>query len=120
MLGLGETLKTERKNRGITLIQISKMTNISVNILEALENEQFSIIPGKLHFTHFLKSYLNAIDIDEKIFLRDYKTFIDSIKFRSGDSYEIFQSLKYSKFKKKHYLFFILVFLLDLNAALNF
>ena len=73
MTGLGDALRTERKNRGITLIQISKTTNISLHILRAIENEQFSAIPGELHFKHFLKSYLNAININEKNFLREYK-----------------------------------------------
>ena len=110
MTGLGDALKTERKNKGISLMQISKITNISLHILRALENEQFHAIPGELHFKHFLKSYLNAIDINEKIFLREYKKIIDSVKFKSEDSSEIFQSIKYSKFKQKRLFFSILLF----------
>ena len=101
MSGLGEALKSERLKKDITLFQISKMTNISLNVLTALENEQFEYIPGKLHFMNFLKSYLKAIDVDEKVFINDNKHFIDSVEFHIKDSSEIYQSLKYSRFKKR-------------------
>jgi len=41
-MGLGERLRTIRKNRGLTLTQLSRYSKVSKAYLSQLENEQFS------------------------------------------------------------------------------
>jgi len=47
MESVGEKLKSTRIEKGLSLDQISRETNISIRYLEALETENFSIFPGE-------------------------------------------------------------------------
>lgn len=111
MSGLGEILKTERIKRAISIDQISKITNISEKQLYSLENNQFHLIPGKFYLKTFLKSYLNAIDINEEVFFKQYKEHINSIQFENAiDNNLHYNKLRFSRFKKRNiWLYLILL-----------
>jgi len=64
MESLGEKLKTARNEKGLTIDQISRDTNISIRYLEALEAENFSIFPGEPYVVGFIKNYGAYLDID--------------------------------------------------------
>jgi hypothetical protein len=57
-------LATIRKNRGISLAQISESTKISVRSLEAIERGDFKKLPGGIYNTSYIKQYALAIDYD--------------------------------------------------------
>ncbi|WP_461246687.1 helix-turn-helix domain-containing protein [Treponema sp. R6D11] len=64
MESLGEKLKTARNEKGLTIDQISRDTNISIRYLEALESENFSIFPGEPYVIGFIKNYGAYLDLD--------------------------------------------------------
>jgi len=64
MESLGEKLKTARNEKGLSVDQISRDTNISIRYLEALEAENFSIFPGEPYLIGFIKNYGAYLDLD--------------------------------------------------------
>jgi cytoskeletal protein RodZ len=64
MESLGEKLKTARNEKGLSLDQISRETNISIRYLEALETENFAIFPGEPYVIGFIKNYGAYLELD--------------------------------------------------------
>jgi len=65
-------LSTIRRNRGISLEQISTSTKISVRLLEAIEQCDFNKLPGGIYNTSYIRQYARAIDYDEASLLAVY------------------------------------------------
>ena len=65
-------LATIRRNRGISLEQISESTKISVRALEAIERGDFRKLPGGIYNTSYIRQYARAIDYDETAILAFY------------------------------------------------
>lgn len=65
-------LATIRQNRGISLVQISEITKISVRLLEAIERGDFKKLPGGIYNTSYIRQYARAIDYDEAALLSYY------------------------------------------------
>ena len=65
-------LATVRRNRGITLQQISETTKISVRSLEAIEFGDFRKLPGGIYTTSYIRQYARAIDYPEDTILELY------------------------------------------------
>ena len=73
MNNIGEILKENREDAGLTIYQISEQTNISLHILKSLENNAYENFPGKFYYLNFLKNYLKAINCDVEKFFSTYK-----------------------------------------------
>ena len=65
-------LATIRRNRGISLRQISESTKISVRSLEAIERGEFRKLPGGIYAKSYIRQYAQAIDYDEGPILAGY------------------------------------------------
>jgi cytoskeletal protein RodZ len=68
ILGLG----TIRRNRGISLEEISAATKISIRALKAIECGDFKKLPGGIYNTSYIRQYAKAIDFDESKLLNYY------------------------------------------------
>jgi len=64
MESLGDKLKTTREEKGLTIDQISRETNIAIRYLEALESENFAIFPGEPYLIGFIKNYGSYLELD--------------------------------------------------------
>lgn len=64
MAGIGDTLRSTREHRGLTIEQVAQDTRISVRFLEALEAEHFEELPAPVYVRGFLRSYANYLKID--------------------------------------------------------
>ena len=64
MSPLGETLQRARLSRGITFEEAERVTRISRKYLEALELENFSILPAPVFARGFLRSYADYLGLD--------------------------------------------------------
>jgi cytoskeletal protein RodZ len=73
MVSLGEELKRERELREITLREISEATKISIRILEAIENDNYRILPGGVFNRNFLRAYAGFIGLDPESIVRKYQ-----------------------------------------------
>ncbi|RMF83667.1 MAG: helix-turn-helix domain-containing protein [Nitrospinota bacterium] len=61
---LGEFLKRERELRNVSLEEISSATKISIRYLEALEREEYDLLPAEAFVKGFLRAYARHIGID--------------------------------------------------------
>jgi cytoskeleton protein RodZ len=68
----GEKLKLEREKRAITLEQISLSTKIGMRMLQALEEERFSQLPGGIFNKGFVRAYAKHVGLDEDQAVADY------------------------------------------------
>ena len=72
-------LASIRKNRGLSLEQISQNTKISVRSLRAIEEGDFKKLPGGIYNTSYIRQYARAIDFDESELLAYYHSKIEVI-----------------------------------------
>lgn len=72
MPSFGEKLKGEREKRNITLEQISVSTKIGTRMLRALEENQFSQLPGGIFNKGFVRAYSRVLGLDEEQTVADY------------------------------------------------
>jgi len=71
MENVGEILKNTRIEKGYTFEQIENYTKISKRYLEAMENEEWDILPGDVYLKGFLKTYCRYLGLDEKELLTE-------------------------------------------------
>lgn len=64
MTDFGGKLREARERRGITLRQIANTTKISVAVLEALERNDISKLPGGIFGRAFVRSYAIEVGLD--------------------------------------------------------
>ncbi|MGA3080813.1 MAG: helix-turn-helix transcriptional regulator [Terracidiphilus sp.] len=65
MSSFGEDLRTERLSRGIALKDITAVTKISHQYLEALEQERFRLLPGGILSKGIVRGYAGALGLDQ-------------------------------------------------------
>lgn len=64
MTTFGNSLRTAREAKGLTISQIAESTHITSAILQGLENGDFSAIPAPIYGRGFVKLYCEAVDLD--------------------------------------------------------
>ncbi len=73
MSSFGERLRQEREARGIALEDIAKATKIGTRSLNALEEENFAILPGGIFNKGFVRAYARFLGIDEDKAVAEYQ-----------------------------------------------
>jgi cytoskeletal protein RodZ len=66
-------VKGWRESRGISLLQIAADTKLSVRFLGAIENGDFSRLPGGVYDVNYIRQYARAIEFDESELLACYR-----------------------------------------------
>src|SRR5271169_3045821 len=72
--GFGVTLRDARERRGVSLRQIANATKISVGVLEALERNDISRLPGGIFGRAFVRSYAVEVGLDPEETIQDFIT----------------------------------------------
>ena len=70
---IGSTLREARMRAGIDISEIEAETKIRAKYLRALENEEWNLLPGPTFVKSFLRTYADALDLDSKLLLEEYK-----------------------------------------------
>jgi cytoskeletal protein RodZ len=65
-------LASIRRNRGLSLEQISQTTKISVHVLQAIEEGNLDKLPGGIYTTNYIRQYAQAIEFDASELLGYY------------------------------------------------
>jgi cytoskeletal protein RodZ len=69
---LGARLKEARERRGLSLRQIANDTKISVSVLEALERNDISRLPGGIFSRSFVRTYAAEVGLDVEETVEDF------------------------------------------------
>ena len=73
MASLGQELKKTREEKGLTLHQISANTLIGVRFLQALESDDYGILPGGVFNRAFVRKFAAQIGMEEATALQLYE-----------------------------------------------
>ncbi len=73
MGAFGDKLRREREMRKISLDEIAAATKIGTRSLKALEDENFSILPGGIFNKGFVRSYARFLGLNEDDAVADYQ-----------------------------------------------
>jgi cytoskeleton protein RodZ len=70
---IGETLRDARMRAHIDVSEIEAQTKIRAKYLRALENEEWSLLPGPTFVKSFLRTYAQALGLDGKALVEEYR-----------------------------------------------
>lgn len=73
MPDIGSTLREARMRARIDISEIEAETKIRAKYLRALENEEWNLLPGPTFVKSFLRTYAEALGLDAKLLLEEYK-----------------------------------------------
>lgn len=74
MFEIGNTLREARVRRKITLQQAEQDTKIRVKYIQAMENEDFEIMPGPTYVKGFLRTYSTYLNLDPDVLVGEYQS----------------------------------------------
>src|SRR5687768_3743683 len=80
---IGETLRETRMRRRIDMTEVEAATKIRAKYLRALENEEWDLLPGPTYVKSFLRTYAEALGLDSKQLVEEYKLRHDPLE--TGD-----------------------------------
>jgi hypothetical protein len=72
MFELGTSLREARRRRGLELDAVQRATRIRRRYLEAMEEEQFELLPGVAYARGFLREYAELLGLDGNLYVQEY------------------------------------------------
>ena len=69
---IGEVLRLARTNQELTLEELHKKTEIQLDMLKAMEADDFDQLPSSFYTRSFLRKYAWAVELDDRIVLDAY------------------------------------------------
>lgn len=73
MAFVGEMLRRERLKSGLDLERISRETKIPARLLQAIEQEEFDKLPGRVFAISFVRQYAHTLGLDEDQVVADLR-----------------------------------------------
>ena len=73
MAEIGATLREARMRQRIDITDMEVRTKIRAKYLRALENEEWDLLPGPTYVRSFLRTYAEALGLDAKLLVEEYK-----------------------------------------------
>jgi transcriptional regulator with XRE-family HTH domain len=70
---IGSILRKQRENKKLNLEKVAEELKIRPQYLEALEKDQFELLPGKLYQRSFLKAYAQFLNLDQDHILKMFE-----------------------------------------------
>ena len=81
-------LKAKREAMGLSLKDVFERTRISVHYLQAIENDEFSLLPEPPYAKNFIRIYAHVLGMEEKSILGRYENYLHSLKILEGVPHE--------------------------------
>jgi cytoskeletal protein RodZ len=80
MAEIGATLREARMRQRIDITDMEVRTKIRAKYLRALENEEWDLLPGPTYVRSFLRTYAEALGLDAKLLVEEYKLRSDPLE----------------------------------------
>src|SRR5919204_6119152 len=74
MFEIGNSLREARVRQGLDFPEIEQATKIRGKYLRALEDEQFSVLPGDTYVKGFLRSYADYLGLDGQLYVDEFNS----------------------------------------------
>ena len=78
MPSIGDTLREARMRQRLDIADVESRTKIRAKYLRALENEEFSMLPGPTFVKTFLRTYSEVLGLDPHVLVEEYRTTYES------------------------------------------
>lgn len=72
MFEIGNSLREARVRRGLDYPEVELATKIRAKYVRALEDEEFSILPGDTYIKGFLRTYADYLGLDGQLYVDEY------------------------------------------------
>ncbi|MDI6799269.1 MAG: DUF4115 domain-containing protein [Actinomycetota bacterium] len=72
MQSIGQIFRNRRQSLNLSLKDIEKSTKIRVRYLQAIENDDYSVLPGPVYARGFIRVYARTLGIDPKQIMEMY------------------------------------------------
>jgi cytoskeleton protein RodZ len=69
---LGQSLRDVRTRQGLDYAQVELATKIRAKYIQAIEDEQFGILPAQPYVRGFLRSYADFLGLDGQVYVDEY------------------------------------------------
>jgi helix-turn-helix protein/uncharacterized protein DUF4115 len=73
--GIGDTLRETRLAAGTQLDEVERTIRIRIRYLDALENEEWGVLPGDAYVRGFLRTYADYLGLDGEAMVAEYGRF---------------------------------------------
>jgi cytoskeleton protein RodZ len=73
MQAIGERLREARMRQGLDLTEVEVATKIRAKYLRALENDEFSMLPGSTYVKSFLRTYAEYLGLDAQLLVEEFR-----------------------------------------------
>lgn len=77
MIEIGNTLREARTRQGLSIHDAEEATKIRTRYLQALEEEDFEVIPGSTFVMGFMRTYASYLGLDEDMLVEEYRNRYD-------------------------------------------
>jgi cytoskeletal protein RodZ len=71
---IGTTLREARVRRTLTLQQVEEDTKIRVKYVQAMENEDWDVMPGVTYVKGFLRTYSTYLGLDPEVIIGEFRS----------------------------------------------
>jgi cytoskeletal protein RodZ len=72
-VAIGERLREARMRHNIDIAEVEAATKIRAKYLRALENEEFSLLPGNTFVKTFMRTYAEYLGLDAQLLIEEYR-----------------------------------------------
>jgi cytoskeleton protein RodZ len=73
MQAIGDRLREARMRQGLDLSEVEVATKIRAKYLRALENDEFSMLPGSTYVKSFLRTYAEYLGLDAQLLVEEFR-----------------------------------------------
>lgn len=101
MATIGEELRRERHRKGLTIKDAEQVLHIRAAYLEALEEDNYQLIPGSVYVKGFLRNYANFLGLNGQELVNSYKLVVGEEVFVNVKTIKEQTSKKKSKQKER-------------------
>ena len=74
MFEIGNTLREARVRRNLTLQQVEEDIKIRVKYVQAMENEDWDVMPGVTYVKGFLRTYATYLGLDPDVIIGEFRS----------------------------------------------
>lgn len=91
-MDIGSRLKEARETKGLSLEEVQNTTKIQKRYLQAIEENEFKVLPGKFYTRAFIREYASAVGLDPEMIMQEHKNELPT--------YEDEETVQYSRVQK--------------------
>ena len=100
MAEIGATLREARMRQRIDITDMEVRTKIRAKYLRALENEEWDLLPGPTYVRSFLRTYAEALGLDAKLLVEEYKLRSDPLE--TGELHPMRRPTQRERERRRH------------------